>query len=159
MSDWYLPLKLLHVLSSTVLFGTGIGTAFSMWRAHLGGDPRVIAATSRSVVLADWLFTTPAVIVQPLTGLAMISIVGHPPTAPWLVASYLLYALVGACWVPVVGLQLRIRRLATDAVERGAPLPPAYHRSFALWFALGWPAFAGVVAIFALMVWKPALWA
>ncbi|MCU0759833.1 MAG: DUF2269 domain-containing protein [Steroidobacteraceae bacterium] len=158
MSEWYLPLKLLHILSSTVLFGTGIGTAFSMWRAHVGGDPRAIAATSRSVVLADWLFTTPAVIVQPLTGLAMISILGYPWTAAWLVASYALYVLVGLCWLPVVGLQLRMRRLANAAVERGEPLPGSYHRSFALWFALGWPAFAGVVAIYALMVWKPPLW-
>lgn len=156
--DPYFLAKWLHVLSSTVLFGTGIGTAFSMWRAHASGDTRVIASTCRSVVLADWLFTTPAVIVQPATGLAMIAILGYPPMAPWLVATYSLYVLVGACWLPVVGLQLRMKRLATLAVERDEPLPPAYHRCFALWFALGWPAFTGVVAIFALMVWKPALW-
>jgi uncharacterized membrane protein len=158
MIEWYLPLKLLHVLSSTVLFGTGIGTAFSMWRAHAGGDPRVIAATSRNVVLADWLFTMPAVVIQPATGLALVSLLGYPLASPWLVASYALFVLVGACWLPVVWLQLRMRRLASLAVERGEPLPAAYHRCFALWFALGWPAFAGVVAIFALMVWKPALW-
>ena len=155
MSEWYMPLKLLHILSSTVLFGTGLGTAFAMWRAHLGGDPRVIAATCRNVVMADWVFTTPAVIVQPATGLAMIVILGYPLEAPWLLATYALYVLVGACWLPVVGLQLRMKELAMIAVARGEPLPAAYHRCFALWFALGWPAFLGVVAIFALMVWKP----
>lgn len=158
MSEWYLPIKLLHILSSTVLFGTGLGTAFSMWRAHLGGDPRVIAATSRNVVLADWVFTTPAVIVQPASGIALITILGYPPTTPWLVVTYALYVLVGACWLPVVWLQLRMNRLASVAAERGEPLPPAYHRCFSAWFALGWPAFIGVIAIFALMIWKPVLW-
>ena len=36
--DYYLPLKLIHILSSTVLFGTGIGSAFFMWRADCSGD-------------------------------------------------------------------------------------------------------------------------
>lgn len=157
MSEWYLPLKLLHVLSSTVLFGTGIGTAFSMWRANAGGDTKVIAAVSANVVVADWVFTTPAVLVQPATGFAMVSILGYPLDATWLVLSYVLYLLVGACWLPVVGLQLRMARLARAAAERSEPLPPAYHRYFSLWFALGWPAFAGVVGIFALMLWKPVL--
>lgn len=159
MSDVYLALKLLHILSSTVLFGTGLGTAFSMWRAHRHGDPRVVAVVARNVVLADWVFTTPAVIVQPLTGLALIHLLGYPLTAPWLLASVVLYAIVGACWLPVVGLQRRMRQLADAAVARGEPLPGPYHRCFRLWFALGWPAFLGVIAIFALMVWKPALWA
>lgn len=159
MSEMYLALKLLHILSSTVLFGTGLGTAFSMWRAHRQGDPRVVAAVARNVVLADWVFTTPAVIVQPLTGLALIHLLGYPLTAPWLLASFVLYGIVGACWLPVVGLQLRMRRLADAAVARGEPLSGPYHRYFRLWFALGWPAFLGVIAIFALMVWKPPLWA
>ena len=158
MSEYYLPLKLLHVLSSTILFGTGLGTAFSMWRAHRGGDVRVIAAVSRQVVLADWVFTTPAVLVQPATGLALVTILGYPLDASWLIATYVLYALVGACWLPVVVLQLRIRRLAARSDQLGEPLPPAYHRCYRAWFLLGWPAFAGVVAIFALMIWKPVLW-
>jgi uncharacterized membrane protein len=40
----------------------------------------------------------------------------------------------------------------------GAALPARYHRLFAAWFWLGWPAFVAVLAIFALMIWKPALW-
>jgi uncharacterized membrane protein len=159
VSDVHLTLKLLHILSSTVLFGTGLGTAFSMWRAHRHGDPRVVAAVARNVVLADWVFTMPAVIVQPLTGLALAHLLGYPLTAPWLLLSFALYGVVGACWLRVLGLQWRMRQLAEAAVASGQLLPAPYHRCFRLWFALGWPAFAGVVAIFALMVWKPVLWA
>lgn len=68
------------------------------------------------------------------------------------------YGLIGACWLPVVWLQARMRDLAREAAERGAALPPAYHRHARHWFWLGWPAFLGLLAIYALMVAKPALW-
>ncbi len=158
MSDWYFTLRLLHILSSTVLFGTGIGTAFSMWAANRDRDPRVIAAVTRNVVLADWLFTTPAVIIQPLTGFALVYLLGYPLSSPWLLLSIALYGFVGACWLPVIGLQLSMRNLARHAVTNGVTMPPAYDRCYRLWYLLGRPAFAGVVGIFALLVWKPALW-
>ncbi|HUH10499.1 MAG TPA: DUF2269 family protein, partial [Brevundimonas sp.] len=72
-----------------------------------------------------------------------------------LVAAYALYVLIGACWLPVVWFQWRMVKLAEGAVAAGTPLPPAYHRLFRAWFILGWPAFAGVVGIYALMVAKP----
>ncbi len=154
----YEALKWLHVLGSTVLFGTGIGTAFQMWFAHRGGDPRVIAAVARNVVLADWLFTLPAGLAQPATGLAMAWFAGFDPWASWLVLTYALYAVAFACWVPVVLLQIRARDLAADAAARGTPLPPAYRRAMRWWFALGWPAFGALVAVFWLMIAKPVVW-
>lgn len=159
MNESYLLLRFVHILASTVLFGTGLGTAFSMWRAHRGGNVTVIAAVTRNVVLADWVFTTPAAIVQPVSGLALVVLLGHPLTAPWLVVSLILFAIVGLCWLPVVWLQVRMRDLTAAAAADGRALPAAYHRHFRAWFALGWPAFLGVTAIFWLMVWKPALWA
>jgi uncharacterized membrane protein len=155
----YFALKILHILSSTLLFGTGLGTAFSMWRAHLTHDARVIAAVARHVALADWVFTTPAVVIQPITGIGMAYLAGFALTSRWLMASAVLYVLIGACWIPVVWLQLRMRDLAQTASigpSPGAPLPPAYYRYYRLWFILGWPAFLGIVTIFALMVMKPS---
>ena len=67
--------------------------------------------------------------------------------------------LVGLCWLPVVWIQIRLRDLAADAARAAAPrLPARYFALFRVWFALGWPAFLGVIAIFALMIWKPPLW-
>ncbi|MGQ0383250.1 MAG: DUF2269 family protein [Gammaproteobacteria bacterium] len=148
-------LELIHILSSTLLFGTGLGSTFALWRAHRTNDARVIAAVAKGVVLADWVFTTPAVIIQPATGAALVMLLGYPWTTAWLVAALILYALVGACWIPVVWLQMRMRDLAQRAADTGAPLPSQYHRCYRAWFALGWPAFAGVLAIFWLMVFKP----
>ena len=157
MTDAYGWLKLVHVLSGAVLFGTGLGTAFHMWLAHRSGDVRPIAAAARSTVLADWLFTAPAVLLQPATGLLLAGLAGIDLTSRWLLAVYALYAVAGACWLPVVWLQLRVRALAVAAVAAGGPLPPAYHRCMRAWFWLGWPAFAAVLAIYALMVARPEL--
>ena len=151
----FLWLKIIHILSATVLFGTGLGTAWYQWRAHRTGDARVIAAVSREVVLADWLFTTPAVIIQPVTGVWMALLVGYPLTSPWLAWSIGLYLLAGACWLPVVWIQLQLRDLAAAAARQGGDLPARYHRLFRIWFALGWPAFIAVVVVFALMVLRP----
>ena len=154
MNSSYLILKVLHILSATVLFGTGLGTAFSMWRANRSGDVRVIAGVARSVVLADWCFTTPAIIIQPLTGVMLATLVGFPLRSPWIVASIVLYCLAGACWWPVVWLQQQMYREARGAVLANRRISDRYRRHFRLWFALGWPAFLSVVAIFAIMVFK-----
>ena len=152
----YLALKLIHILSGAVLFGTGAGIAFFMLRAHATRDPATVAGVARIVVLADYVFTATAVVVQPLTGLMLIFLQGYSLTEPWLVAAYGLYILTGVCWLPVVWLQLRMKALAARAASEGDALPALYDRYFRLWFALGWPAFAAVLGIYWLMVAKPA---
>lgn len=153
----YAALKLAHVVSATLLFGTGLGTAFHLWRADRGGDVRAIAAAARSAVLADWLFTLPAVLLQPLTGVTMMALAGYRWSEPWIAAALALYGVAGACWLAVVWLQIRMRDLAVAAAARGEELPDAYRRYMRLWFALGWPAFLAVAVTFYLMVTKPTL--
>lgn len=156
--ETYLVLKWLHILSSTVLFGTGLGTAFHMWMAHRRGSVDGIAMAARHTVLADWLFTLPSGIAQPVTGFALIFAGGWPADESWLMASYALYVLALGCWLPVVAIQIRAARIASDAAAAGTDLPPRYHRLMTAWFWLGWPAFLGLIAIFWLMVAKPVLW-
>jgi uncharacterized membrane protein len=158
MTGTLLTLKLIHVLGAAVLFGTGLGIAFFMWMAHRRGDAASIAATGRTVVIADTVFTATAAIVQPVSGVFLAWSVGYSLWESWIAASIGLYALVGACWLPVVSIQIKLRDLATTAARNGAPLPPRYHWLFRVWFLLGWPAFTSVIAIYALMIWKPQLW-
>lgn len=153
----YLAIKWLHILSSTILFGTGIGIAFFKWIADRSGDVRAIRLSNERTVLADWLFTTPAVIVQPLSGLAMALLAGNAVTTGWLAWSLCLYAIAGGCWLPVVWLQLRMRALARVADDAGTLLPPLYWRHARTWFWLGVPAFAALLVVFWLMVAKPLL--
>lgn len=156
--ETYFLLKWLHILSATLLFGTGLGTAFFFWMAHRRGDVAAIAVTARHVVLADWLFTTPAVIVQPLTGWLLMQRLGLDFSQSWLSAALALYLLAGACWLPVVWIQRRLRDLAERANQRGAALDERYQRLARAWYWLGWPAFLAVIAAFWLMVRKPVLW-
>ena len=151
----YFALKFVHIVSAMLLFGTGLGTAFFMWMSHRSGDVAAIATAARITVRADWLFTTPAVIVQPLTGFALMRLGGWAWSTPWLQLALALYLVAGACWLPVVALQLRARTLSAEALRRSAALPPEYHRCMRWWFALGWPAFIAVLAITWLMAAKP----
>jgi len=153
----YLVLKYVHVISSTLLFGTGIGSAFYLLATTLSGDVRAIAVVSRMVVRADWLFTATTAVLQPVTGLWLVQRMGVPLSTPWLAASLVCYALAIACWLPVVWLQMRLRDLAAQAAEGNTPLPPRYWLLFKWWVALGVPAFFLFLALFWLMIAKPAL--
>lgn len=155
----YLWLKTLHIISSVVLVGTGFGSAFYLFMTHRSGSVPAQAVVSRLVVKADWWMTTPAVIVQPLTGFWMAHLAGWPLSTSWLTVTLLLYAFAGACWLPVVALQVRMARLAGDCARRGdASLPPTYWRMARWWEGLGYPAFTAMLVVFALMVMKPSLW-
>ncbi|ATQ73339.1 hypothetical protein CR152_01570 [Massilia violaceinigra] len=151
----YTIVKWLHILSSTFLFGTGIGSAFYMLFTSLSRDVRAIAVVSRHVVLADWIFTTTTIIVQPVTGLYMIYLAGYPLRSAWIAWSFALYFFAGACWLPVVWMQLRMRDMAQVAARDGTELPPLYWRYLRFWVLLGIPAFFALVIIFWLMVAKP----
>jgi uncharacterized membrane protein len=152
----YLLVKWLHVLSSTVLFGTGIGTAFQMLMTNRSQDARAVAVVDRNVVRADWLFTSTTVVIQPLTGWWLIRISGLPMSTPWILWSWALYAVAVACWLPVVWIQMRMRDIAADAARDGTPLPALYWQLERAWVLLGIPAFIALVGVFYLMVVKPA---
>jgi uncharacterized membrane protein len=151
----YLVVKWLHILSSTLLFGTGLGSAYYMFFASRTRDPRVIASVVRYVVIADWLFTTTTVVFQPLSGAYLVHLAGIPWTARWVMWSLALYVLAGAAWLPVVWMQIRMREMAAGAAARGTPLPPRYWAYLRRWVALGVVAFVALVIVFWLMVVKP----
>jgi uncharacterized membrane protein len=158
MIENLLLLKLIHVLSSTVLFGTGLGVAYFMLVACRTRDAVIIAHTAGMVVVADALFIANAAIVQPVSGVQLALVIGYSLWESWIVAALALYVLVGACWLPVLWLQVQMRNMARVAAQEGTDLPDRYHRLFRIWFVLGWPAFISMVAIFALMIFKPTLW-
>lgn len=153
----HLWLKAIHILSATLVFGTGLGIAFFMWTAHRSRDARVIAAVARSVVVADAIFTAPGVIGLFVTGTLMAGNLGLSLWSGWTGLALALFVFVGLCWLPVLWLQHRAWRLAAAAAAAGLALPPRYFRIMLVWFWLGWPAFAAVLAIMGLMVLKPAL--
>lgn len=151
----YLIIKTLHILSAILLFGTGLGSAFYKLFTDLNGNLEAIAVTNRLVVKADWLFTTPTVIIQPLTGFWMLHMAGLTLNQYWLTLSIGLYLFAGACWLPVVVLQIKMRDQSHQCLQRGSALPANYYRQLKIWTALGVPAFLAMIAVTALMVIKP----
>lgn len=155
--DWALLLRWLHVVGACILLGTGAGIAFFMVMAHRSSQPALIAHTAKIVVMADWVFTASAVIIQPITGALLAQAIGWPLSEGWIIVSIGLYVLTGAFWLPVVWIQHRLRDLAVAAAQANAPLPEMYHRLFRVWFACGFPAFFSVLAIVWLMLARPSI--
>ncbi len=151
----YELLKWLHILSSVLMVGTGFGSAFYMFMANRSGNLQAQAVISRLVVKADWWFTTPAVIIQPVTGVALAHLAGWPLDALWLQWAYALYVLAAICWLPVVWLQINMRNMLEAALATAMPLPKKFWRYAGYWERLGYPAFFAMLVIYWLMVAKP----
>jgi len=158
MSDLLIFVQWLHILGATVLIGTGAGIAFFMLMAHRTGDTRLIAHVAETVVIADFLFTALAVIVQPVTGIWLAYLIGWPLLTPWIIWSLALYIFIGLCWLPVVWIQIRLRNLAREAARNDAALPEQYFRLYKIWLALGIPAFSAILVIVWLMLAKSTFW-
>ncbi len=152
--DYYLTLKWIHILSSTVLFGTGVGLAFFFFVAHRIRRLSAIRFATRTVVLGDFLFTAPSGVVQLASGFALVFDLGLDLTKPWLLLSLILFVFAGACWLPVVWIQIKMRDLANNAA-RLEDLPPNYWFYHKVWVTLGTLAFPALVIVFWLMVTRP----
>jgi uncharacterized membrane protein len=152
--DNYLVLKYIHILCAIVLAGTGAGIAFFMLMASRSKNTPVIAHTTRIVVLADWIFTTPAVIGQFITGVLLMQRLQYSFSAPWFMCVASLFVFIGCCWVPVVFIQYRLKKLAEVAEQTGV-LSDGFHSAMKYWVALGVPAFSGILMMLWLMIFKP----
>ena len=152
--DNYLLLKMIHILSAVVLTGTGAGIAFFMFMASRTANVAAIAITARHVVLADWLFTAPAVVVQLVSGVLLMLTLGYSFTSTWFLWVIALFIFIGICWIPVVFIQYRLKSLADISLSTGV-LDPKFISLMRLWTVLGIPAFISILIIFWLMVFKP----
>lgn len=151
----YAWIKILHIMSASVLFGTGLGTAFYMFYVNQQNNITLIAKATAAVVVADWLFTATSGVIQALTGFILVYLKGYSFLSLWVLGSILGYVIAGICWLPVVWLQMQCRDLAFAASISHTPLPAAYNRYFKIWCLLGIPAFIALIAVFYLMANKP----
>ena len=156
--DGHVFWKVAHVLSATILVGTGIGIAFFCWfgsRLAMARDEiGALRIVLRFTVLADAVFTAPAVVFQFVSGVALLEHLRWSWHSPWALTVLALFIFVGACWLPVVWIQMRLSRLANTAPSV-SELPPAFMKLFRIWILLGIPAFACVMALVFMMVAKP----
>ena len=153
----YLLLKWIHIMSSVALVGVGFGSAFYLYFINRTKNVAAIAEVSRLVVRADYWFTAPTVIIQPISGVAMVSMASYSFTESWLVVTYALFVLAGVCWLPVVWLQIKMAAMAKSAASSNSELAPSYWRYARIWERLGMVAFPATLIIYVMMVFKPNL--
>jgi uncharacterized membrane protein len=149
-----LILKWVHILSAVLLLGTGLGSAFYVWRANRAGNLGAIRFVLKNVILGDWLFTVPPIALLPVTGVWMLRLKGYAFSELWIWLSLVLFGIAGLCWVPAAVLQYKMKALAEQAPDKEA-LPATYWRYERLWGGLGVAAFPAVLVIFSLMIFKP----
>lgn len=154
MMEHYLILKLIHILAAVVVTGTGAGIAFFMFMANRSNNPQAIYITAKHVILGDWIFTTPAVITQIITGILLMNMQGYSFSALWFYWVVGLFALIGICWLPVLRIQYKLRELAKVSVDSNQ-VTPEFKSLMKTWTLLGIPAFTAIIGIFWLMVFKP----
>ena len=149
-------IRLLHIVSSALMFGVGIGAFWFMLTAARSGNPAAIAVTTRNAVRAEWFIAAPVALIQPTTGYLLMQQLGYSWHSRWVAAVATLYIIAGMCWVYLVKAELRLRDLAA-ACSSSSVLPAAFGPLFQRWTRLALGSFAGVLAIFWLMVFRPGL--
>lgn len=148
----YEMLIFIHISSVVLLLGVGGGSAFYKFMSDRSGNLEVIVHTNKMVVLADWLFTTPSAIIQPISGLMLMNLMNISFTEPWLLASIILYAFAGILWLVAVYLQLLMKKMALEAKVQNIFLDEAYFKLVKYWIVLGFFSFVAMAGIFVLMV-------
>jgi len=151
-----MTIRLLHVVSSALMFGVGVGAFWFMVTTVRSGNTAAIAVTTRNAVRAEWFIAAPVAVIQPTTGYLLMLELGYPLQSTWFYAVAALYIVAGMCWVYLVKAELKLRALAA-AHSSSVALPDEFGALFRRWTLLAAGSFAGVLAIFWLMVSRPGL--
>lgn len=146
----YFFLKIIHIISATLMIGTGLGSAFYLYFTYKNSSPETIKDVLKLVIKADTIFTTPSVLVQLITGILLSNQMNLTFTYWfWVVCSVSLVILV--LWVRAALIQLKLRKI----LERDEYISDEFHQKMKIWFYLGIPSFLGSIYIYYLMVYKP----
>ena len=145
-------LKLIHILSATLMIGTGLGSAFYLFLTYKKSQVSTIKDVLRFVILADTIFTAPSVVIQLITGILLSNMIGLIYTHWfWLVISVSFIVLV--LWLRAAFIQVKLKKI----VEEENKITEKFHHLMNVWFYLGVPSFVGAIFLYYLMVYKTFL--
>ncbi len=148
----YQFLKLIHILSATLMIGTGLGSAFYLFFSYKNAKASTIKDVLKLVVVADSIFTLPSVIIQLITGILLSNLMSLLFTKWfWIVSGVSVIVLV--LWIIAVFIQYKLKRLLEEKEE----ITPVFHALMKQWYYLGVFSFLGSVFLYYLMVYKPFL--
>jgi len=148
----YQFLKIIHILSATLMIGTGLGSAFYLYFSFKKNSFTTIKEVLKLVNLADLIFTTPSVIIQLITGLILSDILNYTYSI-WfyLVLSVSFGVLV--LWLYAVYIQYQLMY----SLENASQLPFSFFKRMKIWYYLGIVSFVFSIFLYYLMIYKPYL--
>lgn len=148
----YKVLLLVHIIGVILFLGVGAGSAFYKFMTDRSKNIQAIVKVNSIVVLADWLFTTPAVLIQPISGVALAYVLNVSLMEPWLFVSIILYILSISLWLIAVYTQIKMKDISLDALEKGIELGDEYQKYVRWWIWLGIPSFLSMFLMMLLMM-------
>ncbi|WP_343032858.1 DUF2269 family protein [Cytobacillus depressus] len=131
-------LLFLHLLGSIIFLGNIITAAYWKIRADIKGDPTPIHNTVKNVMLADFIFTLPGLILIIITGSLMAAQAGYSMSGfNWLTLSMILFSLSGILWLMVLlPVQRSMIRHSAESIESGI-ISKAYRKASLYWAIFG----------------------
>jgi len=149
----YFILKLIHILSATVMIGTGFGSAFYLYFTYKNTQASTVRDVLKFVIIADKIFTLPSVIIQLITGWLLADLMSMLFTV-WFWVVICVSAVVLLLWIKAAFIQIKLRKIILEENE----ISKRFHRGMTEWFWLGIFSFLGAIYLYYLMVYKPFLY-
>ncbi|NOU94668.1 DUF2269 family protein [Paenibacillus sp. LMG 31456] len=149
-------LLFLHVLGAILLVGNIFTAAFWKVKADIKGDLAAIHSATKNVMLADYIFTIPGLILIIVTGSLMALKAGYSMSGfNWLTLSLTLFSLTGLIWLALLlPLQRSMIRHSAQSLEAGT-LSKAYRKASLYWAIFGTIGTLIPVVVLYLMISKP----
>jgi uncharacterized membrane protein len=157
-ADWRLVVLFLHVVGAVVALGFSL--SYGLWIGRgdaAGGDRRTFALQTVSWI--DRRLTTPAYILQAVTGVTLVLLVDLDLfRRAWLEVSIGIYVLLTILAITIYAPAHRRQTVLAERLAAGEPVDTEYVEAAGRARTWGIVVTALTMTILALMVWKPALW-
>ncbi len=149
-------LLVLHVMGGIFFLGNIITAAFWKLRADAGGDLHQIWRTATNVLIADYVFTLPGIVLLLTTGHMMVANSGYELfSLSWLGISYFLFCLSGLIWLLILlPTQNQMIKHAKNSLDQGK-LTNEYKKSSKIWNVFGSLSTILPIIVIVLMLVKP----
>jgi len=145
-------IKIIHVVSSILLLGVPLASAFYLFRAHRQQDLLILQQAWNTQLWLHGFFVVAAGIVQLISGFTLVFLKGYHLSEPWGVGSLTGFFIATLCWLPMIFLQIKCREQVGQAVTTSVILPKSYYRQMIISYLLGLVAVVCLVAVYYLMV-------
>ncbi|WP_274366279.1 DUF2269 family protein [Paenibacillus thermotolerans] len=145
----------LHLIGILISIGNIITAAFWKIRADLTNNPVEIHSAAKNVMLADYVFTLPGIVLIVISGGAMAAQAGLSVSGlNWLTFSLILFAITGIIWATIlIPLQFKMIKCSAQSVKTGI-ISIEYRNASRSWAIFGIVATLLPIVILYLMVTK-----